>query len=139
MTVSALHRRSVSGFTLVEIMIVCAIIGLLLAIAVPSWLRARKRSQATTGYDDLRSIDSAVDQYALEKNLSPGDEIPPETWQEFFFKSNSRLHATGADILGQPYGPQYVDSLPVIPRATFDALSDVVQGEFWSPFKPADH
>ena len=52
------------GFTLVEIMIVVAIIALLAAIAVPGFLRARKRSQASRIINDLRLIDSAVDQYA---------------------------------------------------------------------------
>ena len=56
------------GFTLVEIMIVVAIIALLAAIAVPNFLRARKRSQATQVLEDLRLIDSAIDQYAIEYN-----------------------------------------------------------------------
>ena len=55
-----------AGFTLVEIMIVVAIIALLAAIAVPGFLRARKRSQASKILNDLRMIDSAVDQYAIE-------------------------------------------------------------------------
>jgi len=55
-----LHTRR-GGFTLVEIMIVVAIIALLAAIAVPNFLRARKRSQATQVLEDLRLIDSAID------------------------------------------------------------------------------
>ncbi len=58
--------KSYKGFTLVEIMIVVAIIALLAAIAVPGFLRARKRSQASRILNDLRMIDSAVDQYAIE-------------------------------------------------------------------------
>src|SRR5262245_30639542 len=54
------------GFTLVEIMIVVAIIALLAAIAVPGFLRARKRSQASRILNDLRLIDAACDQYAIE-------------------------------------------------------------------------
>ena len=49
------------GFTLVEIMIVVAIIALLAAIAVPGFLRARKRSQASRIINDLRLVDAAVD------------------------------------------------------------------------------
>src|SRR2546427_7161999 len=60
--------KSYKGFTLVEIMIVVAIIALLAAIAVPGFLRARKRSQASRILNDLRMIDSAVDQYAIETN-----------------------------------------------------------------------
>ena len=59
-------NKNRGGFTLVEIMIVVAIIALLAAIAVPNFLRARKRSQATRILEDLRMIDSAVDQYAIE-------------------------------------------------------------------------
>ena len=64
-----LNKRR-GGFTLVEIMIVVAIIALLAAIAVPGFLRARKRSQASRILNDLRMIDAAVDQYAIETNRS---------------------------------------------------------------------
>ena len=61
-------NKNRGGFTLVEIMIVVAIIALLAAIAVPNFLRARKRSQATRILEDLRLLDAASDQYALETN-----------------------------------------------------------------------
>ena len=61
-------RKNRGGFTLVEIMIVVAIIALLAAIAVPGFLRARKRSQATAILNDARIIDGALDQYAIENN-----------------------------------------------------------------------
>src|SRR5215204_1513995 len=63
------------GFTLVEIMIVVAIIALLAAIAVPNFLRARKRSQATRVLEDLRMIDGAKDQYAIETNKTTGATV----------------------------------------------------------------
>ena len=66
-----LNKRR-GGFTLVEIMIVVAIIALLAAIAVPGFLRARKRSQASKILNDLRLIDAAVDQYAIETNKASG-------------------------------------------------------------------
>jgi type II secretory pathway pseudopilin PulG len=49
-------------------MIVVAIIAMLAAIAVPNFLRSRKRSQATRVLEDLRMIDSAIDEYAIETN-----------------------------------------------------------------------
>jgi prepilin-type N-terminal cleavage/methylation domain-containing protein len=65
-------NRKHAGFTLVEIMIVVAIIALLAAIAVPGFLRARKRSQASKILNDLRMIDAACDQYAIETNRTTG-------------------------------------------------------------------
>ncbi|MGZ4963306.1 MAG: type II secretion system protein [Limisphaerales bacterium] len=58
------------GFTLLEIMIVVAIIGLLAAIAVPGFLGARSRAQQTTCLDHLRLIDGAKQQWALEHRAS---------------------------------------------------------------------
>src|SRR5471030_1133951 len=61
-----------AGFTLVEIMIVVAIIALLAAIAVPNFLRSRKRSQATQALEDLRILAGATDQYAIETAKTSG-------------------------------------------------------------------
>jgi prepilin-type N-terminal cleavage/methylation domain-containing protein len=121
------------GFTLVEIMIVVAIIALLAAIAVPGFLRARKRSQATRILNDLRMIDSAVDQYAIETNRITGAQVAVKDWTSYL-KSGTVLYNTGNDLLGNAYNAQVVDTLPKVPAASYAGLSDVAPAEFWSPY-----
>jgi prepilin-type N-terminal cleavage/methylation domain-containing protein len=127
-----LNKRR-GGFTLVEIMIVVAIIALLAAIAVPGFLRARKRSQASRILNDLRLIDSGVDQYAIENNKPSQATVNVSDWTKYL-KANTNLWVTGNDILGNSYGPQTVDSLPSVPAASKAALSDVTDNTFWSPY-----
>jgi prepilin-type N-terminal cleavage/methylation domain-containing protein len=127
-----LNKRR-GGFTLVEIMIVVAIIALLAAIAVPGFLRARKRSQASRIINDLRLIDSAVDQYAIETNKKSGDVVAVADWTNYL-KKGTNLYVTGNDILGNSYGTQTVDSLPKVPALSKASLSDVTDTTFWSPY-----
>ena len=132
-----MHRKlntKRGGFTLVEIMIVVAIIALLAAIAVPNFLRSRKRSQATQVLEDLRVIDSAVDQYAIETNKSGGATVAWADVQKYI-KTGTRLYASGQkDILGNSFTMPTVDSPPRVNSTTFSALSDVAPNDFWSPY-----
>ena len=129
-----LNKRR-GGFTLVEIMIVVAIIALLAAIAVPGFLRARKRSQASRILNDLRMIDAAVDQYAIETNRSTGNSVLVADWTNYL-KKGSALYNTGNSLLGNAYGPQTVDTIPRVITADYNVLSDVASTGFWSPYGP---
>ena len=64
-----------AGFTLVEIMIVVAIIGLLAAIAIPNFVKARENAQLNSIFNNLRIIEGAKDQWAIENKKGSGDTV----------------------------------------------------------------
>jgi len=78
---SATLQKS-KGFTLIEIMIVLAIMGIVVAIAVPAWLRAREIARARGCAENLSKIDGAVEQYALDYHLSNGDSTIHNKWED---------------------------------------------------------
>ena len=130
-----MNRLDKKGFTLVEIMIVVAIIALLAAIAVPAFIRARLRSQATLVLDELRQVDAAKDQYALE-TLKAGTFTP--TWADLtvYIKNASKLQTSlGYDSLGHSFTIGNVSGRLIVDQATKDAVSDATGGDtFWSSF-----
>ncbi len=77
MTIRTMHGHAIRGFTLVEIMITVAIIGLLAAIAIPSFQRARLNSQATAIANNLRVFSGAFEQYVMQTG-----SYPPPDWTQ---------------------------------------------------------
>ncbi len=97
-----MRRRSLceqQAFTLVEIMIVVAIIGLLAALAVPSFIKVRKESQAKRIVNDARQIDAAIDTWALQAGAADGDAVDLVQAAEYM-KSGT---INPSDVLGNPY------------------------------------
>lgn len=127
-----LHTRK-RGFTLVEIMIVVAIIALLAAIGAPSYIRARKRAQSSRILDELRVLESAMTEYALETAKKTGDPITFDDVKGYL-KPNSMLYSTGKDLFSNSFSVSTVDSPPKLSDDTYSALSDVSGPEFWSPY-----
>src|SRR5271154_6871265 len=92
-------RNSRAAFTLVEIMIVVAIIGLLAALAIPGFVKARKQSQGRRIMNDCRQMDSAIDQWSVNSGIADGttvDSVAAGTYLKNAWFVN--------DLLGNPYG-----------------------------------
>lgn len=86
-----------SGFTLVEIMIVVAIIGLLAAIAIPNFVKARATAQKNSCINNLRQIDGAKEQWALEKRVSTGANIVEDEVNEYLKGEQEPICPAGGD------------------------------------------
>ena len=102
-----------AGFTLVEIMIVVAIIGLLAAIAIPNFVHSRAKSQATACINNMRQIDSAIQQFSMETGKKAGDVINYPNDLTAYIKLNSSGSIPTCPAQGL-YTPTLVGNIPSI-------------------------
>lgn len=112
--------RKKQGFTLVEIMIVVAIIGLLAAIAIPSFLKARESARRTACINNLRNIDGAKDQYALEFG---GSELSIFTHSNLttYIKDTNKCFCPAAQDSDRSFFPSYsIEALMSNPLCMID-------------------
>jgi prepilin-type N-terminal cleavage/methylation domain-containing protein len=114
-------RKDRSAFTLVEIMIVVAIIGLLAALAIPGFVKARKQSQGRRIMNDVRQMDAAIDQWALETGQVDGAAIN-STGAASYLKTPWKT----TDLLNKAYNISVVGTTQIsINAATKTALAGV--------------
>ena len=106
-----LHPRQCGAFTLVEIMIVIAIIGLLCAIAIPNFLRARANSQSAACINNMRQLSGASDQWALEHQQTTGSAVAIANLLPYI-KLNSAGSLPACPANGN-YSVSYVGTNPV--------------------------
>lgn len=113
------------GFTLVEIMIVCAIIGLLASVVMPSFIKARENSQLTSIVNNLRITEGAKDQWALENKQGTG--ATPVATDIAPYMKNSTFPP--ANVVGETYNINAVgtvaDAKTPVKLGTYAANSTV--------------
>ncbi len=121
-------RNDRSGFTLVEIMIVVAIIGLLAALAIPGFVKARKQSQGRRILNDARQMDAAIDQWALETGQTDGNAINT-TSAATYLKTAWKTQ----DLLGNAFNVTVVGGTQMSVNATTKTALDGV-GIDWGAY-----
>jgi prepilin-type N-terminal cleavage/methylation domain-containing protein len=103
-----------AGFTLVEIMIVVAIIGLLASIAIPSYTHSRKQAYATTCINNLQKIDGAVHMWSLELKKDDGQPVAYSDIHPYL--QGSLICPSGGTSFGDSYSITTVGAAPVCQR-----------------------
>jgi len=98
---------SESAFTLVELMIVVAIVGLLIAIALPSFIWPRENARLNTIYRNLRTLDGAKEQWALDNRQASGTVIADVSVLSNYFRFG-QIH----DVIHEHYVPNPVGTPP---------------------------
>ena len=134
-----IRSRLPKGFTLAEIMLVVATIALLAVLAIPSYIRSRKRSQAVTILDGVRVLENAITLYTIENNRLGTQAISGTDIPSFlpYVKTNSKFYTLlPNDLLGNPFSLTTLDGTPKVSSVTFSALSNAAPLSFWSPYYP---
>ncbi len=105
------------GFTLIELMIVISIIGVIISIAIPGFMRARRVAQARACQANLRNISGAIAQWAMENRAQRGTEItwddllePPASIPDPYLRSLPSCPAGGEYIINETGLPPFCTS-----------------------------
>ena len=113
-----------SGFTLVEIMIVVAIIGLLAAIAIPNFVRARTQSQKNACINNLRQIDGATQTWALENKQAADASVTFANIRDYL--KNEVVCPAGGTAFSDSYTLNGVTNKPTCQKVPTGAYAHVL-------------
>jgi prepilin-type N-terminal cleavage/methylation domain-containing protein len=107
-----LSLRTRSGFTMIELMIVVSVIALLTSIAIPNFARARDTSRLNLIYSNLRALDAAKDQWAMENNVDNGTPVANLSVLTSYFRGGGIQSVLNETYVPNPIGTQSEADLP---------------------------
>ena len=122
------NQTSKKGFTLIEIMIVVAIIGLLAAIAIPNFVHARTTSQNNACINNLRQIDGAKQQWALETKAAATATPSDANLQPYMGRgSNGALPTCPLDATATFDTSYVINTIQLAPTCAIDSTNHVLK------------
>jgi type II secretory pathway pseudopilin PulG len=123
------------AFTIIEIAVILIIIGLMLIIIIPHFLIQLKERKARSVKEDLVTLNTAIEHYALDNGKVAGDHASFDNLRKYLDSNTEIYRRSGRDVFGDSYGPFIVGARPVVPQNAEKKLSDVASVDFWSPFQ----
>jgi Tfp pilus assembly major pilin PilA len=125
----------VMGYLVVGFMAMLPVIGILAAIAIPSFMQAKERAQAAMVLNEVRQLDAAKDQYALE--TQKGSEITPAFGDltPYLKKDSGLVERQGKDVKGNPYNIGPIGTPPSVSPETREEFRRIISDDgFWGPY-----
>jgi type II secretory pathway pseudopilin PulG len=123
------------GFTIIEIAVILIIIALMLIIIIPHFLIEIKERRAHRVKDDLVTLNTAIEHYALDNGKFSGARVSFGDLRKYLDTNTDVYKFDGKDTFGDSYGPFIVGSRPTVPEGTEKRLEDIAGQDFWSPFQ----
>jgi len=127
--------RARRGFTIIEVAVILIIIALMLIIIVPHLLSMLEARKAQRVKDDLVTLNSAIEHYALDNGKVSGMQPAFADLRKYLDPKTDIFRRNGKDAFGDSYGPFIIGARPSVPPHTASKLSDAVSEDFWSPFQ----
>lgn len=124
-----------AGFSLIEIILVVAIIAMMIAIIIPGALQSRKHGRAVAVRSELKLLDTALQQYALQTGRQAGASATFGDLKKYLDPNSHLARSNGTDLLGHPFGTFTIGNPVAVPAATADELGGVVDPAFWADYK----